>query len=160
METQIEQKKAKIEETIKKIVGFMDLECRIEFREEDKEGKVLFASIYTPENARLLIGKNGQTLKALEHVIRLLLPEEHEPAGVLIDINDYRKSRTNYLMDLARQAVGRVRNTQKAEALVPMTPYERRVVHMELASCPDITTESIGEEPHRRVVIKPFVSTI
>jgi len=79
---------------------------------------------------------------------------------VLIDINDYRKSRTNYLMDLARQAVGRVRNTQKAEALVPMTPYERRVVHMELASCPDITTESIGEEPHRRVVIKPFVSTI
>lgn len=154
--TDLEQRKAKIEETIKKLAGFMNLECSVEFREEDKEGKVLFTSIYTPENAKLLIGKNGQTLKALEHIVRLMLPEESEPANVLLDVNDYRKSRAVYLIDLAKQAVGRVRNTQKAEALVPMTPYERRVVHMELASCPDVATESIGEEPYRRVVIKPY----
>ena len=163
METQIinpEQIKRKIEETIKNLVGFMNLECNIEFREEGSDGKVMFASIYTPEDAKLLIGKNGQTLKALEHVIRLMLPVECEPTSVLLDVNDYRKSRAAYLIDLAKQAVGRVRNTQKAEALVPMTPYERRVVHMELAASPDITTESIGEEPYRRVVIKPFSSSI
>ena len=79
-----------------------------------------------------------------------------EELNLILDVNDYRKSRAIYLIDLAKQAVNRVRNTQKAEALLPMTSYERRVVHMELASCPDIATESIGEEPYRRVVIKLY----
>ena len=72
-------------------------------------------------------------------------------------LNDYKKSKAQYAIELARAALARVRNSQKAEALIPMSAYERRVVHMELASCPDIITESIGEEPQRRIVIKPFL---
>lgn len=163
MEVQItmenfDQKKTKIEEAIKKLTGFMNLDCQVELREqrESAEKNALFVSIYTPEDAKFLIGRNGQTLKALEHVLRLMFVKSTEDFGFVLDVNDYRKSRASYLVDLAKQAVSRVRNTQKAEALLPMTPYERRVVHMELAACPDIATESIGEEPYRRVVIKPY----
>lgn len=150
-------KKSKIEETIKNMVGFMNLECEIEFREENTENNLLFVAIHTPENARFLIGKNGTVLKSLEHLVRMVIAKDNqESQNIVLDVNDYRKSRATYLLDLARQAVNRVKNTQKAEALMPMSSYERRIVHMELAACPDVATESIGEEPYRRVVIKPF----
>ena len=153
----LEERKLKIEETVKKLTGFMNLSCQVELREQNEEGKkALFVAVYTPEDAKFLIGRNGETLRALEHVARLMLTKEGEDLNFILDVNDYRKSRVTYLVDLAKEAISRVRNTQKAEALLPMTPYERRVVHMELASCPDLATESIGEEPYRRVVIKPY----
>ena len=149
-------KKTQIEEAIKKLVGFMNLECQVELREQKDERKALVVSIFTPEDAKFLIGRNGQNLKAMEHIVRMMFVKNTEDLSLVLDVNDYRKSRSMYLIDLAKQAVTRVRNTQKAEALVPMTAYERRVVHMELAACPDVATESIGEEPYRRIVIKPY----
>lgn len=142
-------------DALKKITGFMKLDCRIEVV-PDEDGKGVFVSVHSPEEGRFLIGKNGQSLKALEHIVRLLAVRSSEGLAVTLDVNDYKKSKAQYAVEVARQALSRVRNTQKAEALTPMSPYERRMVHMELASCPDITTESIGEEPQRRVVIKPF----
>ena len=153
---ELEQKKSQIEETIKKLASFMNLDCQVELREQKDDKNALLISIYTPEDAKFLIGRNGQTLQALEHLIRLMFVKETETPSLILDVNDYRKSRVTYLVDLAKEAVTRVRNTQKAEALLPMTAYERRVVHMELAAAPDVATESIGEEPYRRVVIKPY----
>lgn len=137
----------------------MDLECQVEIREElNSDNRVgLVVSMYTPDNARFLIGKNGQNLKALEHLVRsMFLKDNKDIAGISVDVNDYKRSRASYAIDVAKQAVTKVRNTQKAEALSPMSAYERRVVHMELASCPDIATESIGDEPNRRIIIKPY----
>ncbi len=163
-----EQNRARITEAVKKIVGFMNLECQVELREESgPDSKVgLVVSVYTPDNARFLIGKNGQNLGAFEHLLRsmFLKPARQDHSGVddknvatiSVDVNDYKRSRAAYVMDMAKQAVTRVRNTQKVETLLPMSAYERRVVHMELASCPDIATESIGEGSQRRVVIKPY----
>ncbi|OGM99634.1 MAG: hypothetical protein A3B91_03900 [Candidatus Yanofskybacteria bacterium RIFCSPHIGHO2_02_FULL_41_29] len=151
--------KEQIAETMQKMVGFMNVDCSIEAREEidDRNSKSIVFSIYTPENAKFLIGKNGQNLKSLEHVLRAMFVKRMTDVGnLIIDVNDYRKSRKMYVADLARQAVTRVRSTQKAEALLPMSAYERRIVHMELASCPDIATESIGEDPNRRIVVKPY----
>ena len=144
--------------TIRKMVAFMNLDCQIEVKEELKEeSRALAVSIYTPENARFLIGKNGQNLIAFEHLIRVMfLKNAQEFKNVILDVNDYRRSRSEELVELAKQVVTRVRNTQKAEALLPMSSYERRIVHTELAACPDIATESIGEEPQRRIVIKPY----
>jgi len=145
--------------TIKKMVGFMNIECQTEVREEpaDNHGEgAVIVSIQTLDDARFLIGKNGQNLKALEHVLRAMLVKDGKEGTVVLDVNDYRKSRATYLVDVAKQTVARVRNTQKAEALFPMSAYERRIVHMELAACPDIATESIGAEPQRRVIIKPY----
>lgn len=146
-------------EAIQKMVGFMDLECRIDVSEEvdDKNIKTLVLAIYTPDNARFLIGKNGQNLKSLEQVLRsMFLKKTTDIHNIVVDVNDYKKSRVTYVVDLARQVVARVRNTQKSEALLPMSAYERRIVHMELASYPDIATESIGAEPNRRIVVKLY----
>ncbi|OGN16108.1 MAG: hypothetical protein A3J47_03320 [Candidatus Yanofskybacteria bacterium RIFCSPHIGHO2_02_FULL_43_22] len=151
--------KNEILEIVKKMIGFMNIDCQVEASEEPGDGHgegAVVISIQTQDNARFLIGKNGQNLKAFEHVVRVMLVKEGKDATIVIDVNDYRKSRTAYLVDAAKQTVARVRNTQKAEALFPMTAYERRVVHMELAAYPDIATESIGTEPQRRVIIKPL----
>ncbi len=146
-------------ELVRRIAQFMNLDCHVEIHEEvHGSEKILCAAIYTPSDARFLIGKNGQNLKAFEQVVRLLYARTQSIPNsmVTVDVNDYRKSRTLHVVELARQAVSRVRNTQKPEALLPMSSYERRVVHMELAVYPDIATESIGDDPNRRVVIKPF----
>lgn len=157
MDNITEQNKEKATATVKKIVGFMNLDCQVEIQEEGgPESKTILISIYTPDNVRFIIGKNGQNLKALEHLVRAVLLKNNENQNIVVDINDYKKSRASFVIDAAKQAVSRVRNTQKAEVLIPMSAYERRVVHMELASYPDVVTESIGDEPQRRIVIKPY----
>ena len=154
-----EQNRERISGAIKKMIGFMNLECQVELREElSSDSRVsLVIAIHTPDNARFLIGKNGQNLKAFEHLVRsMFMKDNKDVSGIAIDVNDYKRSRTSYIVGMAKQAVTRVRNTQKAEVLLPMSAYERRVVHVELASCPDIATESTGDEPYRRITIKPY----
>lgn len=154
----LSKNEGKLEEYLRKITGFMNLDCRFELREEDSGPRPgVLISIYTQENVNFLIGRNGQNLNALEHLIRFMLfKNSAEPGLVSVDINDYRKSRASRVIDLARKVVMRVRNTQKAEALLPMPSQERRIIHMELASYPDIATESIGDGPNRRIVVKPY----
>jgi len=145
--------------TVKKMVGFMNIECQIEAREEpaDSHGEgAVVVSVQTLDDSRFLIGKNGQNLQALEHVLRAMLVKDSKEGTIILDVNDYKKSRATYLIDVAKQTVARVRSTQKAEALFPMSAYERRIVHMELAACPDIATESVGSDPQRRVIINPY----
>ncbi len=151
------QNKERVVTMVKKIVGFMNLDCQVEVQEENSsESKAMLVSVYAPDNVRFIIGKNGQNLKAFEHLVRAVLLKNNNSQNIVIDINDYKKSRASFVVDVARQAVSRVRNTQKAEVLTPMSAYERRIVHMELASYPDVATESIGDEPQRRIVIKPY----
>lgn len=153
-----DQQKEFIAQTVKKITGFMNLECHIEIKEELPNGsRIMFIALYAPENARFLIGKNGQNLQAFEHLVKAVLLKNFKEIGIIsLDVNDYKKSRTSYLLDVAKHAVMKVRNTQKAEVLGPMPSHERRIVHMELASYPDIATESVGSEPQRRIIIKPY----
>lgn len=109
----------------------------------------------------MLIGKNGQNLNAFEHLIKLIINrkaggEEQKRNVFVVDINDYRKTKAKYILDLARSAAQKVISSRRAEALLPMSAYERRLVHTELAAYQELQTESIGEEPHRRIVIKPL----
>ena len=165
--TLTQEQKNNLTETIKRIIAPMNVACEVSVREEiigadlpaGKAGKeIIVAAISAPEDAKFLIGKNGQNLQALEHVVRSLFLKQGEVLNLFIDVNDYKKSRATYVSTLAKEAVERVRNTQRAEALSPMSPYERRIVHMELASVSDVTTESIGQEPQRRIVVKPYRS--
>ncbi len=138
------------------ILKMMDFDARVELLKNDLEGSTLHVvSIQSENDLGMLIGKNGQNIKAMEHILRLLtfkkLPED---ASFVLDVNDYRKSRASYIVEQAKTVSERVRETKRAEALFPMSSYERRLVHMELASCADIVTESVGEEPNRRVVIR------
>ena len=110
----------------------------------------------------MLIGKNGQNLNAFEHLIKLIVnrktsgDEDQKRNVFVVDINDYRKTKAKYVLGLARSAAQKVISSRRAEALLPMSAYERRLVHTELATYKELQTESIGEEPHRRIVIKPL----
>lgn len=126
----------------------------------------LVASIESDGDLSMLIGKNGQNLTAFDHVARLLVSRKlntepgKPPVNFIVDVNDYRKSKTNYLVDVARNVAKRVIQTQRAEALLPMNAYERRLVHTELALFKELQTESIGQEPRRRIVVKPLANPI
>ncbi|MBP9822213.1 MAG: KH domain-containing protein [Candidatus Pacebacteria bacterium] len=154
-----QDQKDKLIETVKNVISPMSVPCDVSIREEMAGNKeVVVASVSAPEDAKFLIGKNGQNLQALEHVVRGLFLKKNEGITLFVDVNDYKKSRATQVSNLAKEVVARVRSTQRAEALSPMSPYERRIVHMELASVSDITTESIGQEPQRRIVVKPYRS--
>ncbi len=146
-------------------VGFVGEVKLIENSQSD-DSKFLSVSVESEQDLSMLIGKNGQNLNAFDHLVRLMIfrklanTENKETANFVVDINDYRKSKTNYLVEVARNIAKRVLQTQKAEALPPMSSYERRLVHTELAAFKEVQTESIGQEPRRRVVVKPLVDSI
>jgi len=151
----------KAKEVILRLTGYMNLDCEVGFEFIDSDKKTLFLTVRAPEDARVLIGRDGQALKSLEHLVRAIVLKEFEHErdlipGIVVDVNDYKKSRINQVLEMAKHVMNKVKNTRKAEALAPMSPFERRIIHMELASCPDILTESIGDGDQRRVVIKPF----
>lgn len=143
-------------EFVRTLVGYMRVPCTVSVADAT-EAAPATVDIQVPEDARLLIGKDGQNLRALEHVIRMFWARRDSTARpVSVDINDYRKTRAAELVSSVHMTAKRVRDTRQPEALDPMTSYERRIVHTELAAYHDLGTESIGQEPHRRVVIKPL----
>lgn len=150
--------KNKIIEITKSILEKMGFKGEVELTQEGNEKQTAVLSIVSATDSGFLIGKNGNNLEALEHMVRVLLAKIEGLArtNFILDINDYRKVKTRQLTQAAKEVADRVVLTARAEALEPMTSYERRLVHMELASYNSIATESIGEEPKRRIVIKPL----
>jgi spoIIIJ-associated protein len=86
-------------------------------------------------------------------MVRREMPDS-EP--VVLDIERYRARREESVGDLARRVADRAKQNQERIGLEPMQPFERRAVHTALADDPEVTTESEGEEPDRRVVISPL----
>ncbi|MBI2122217.1 MAG: hypothetical protein HYT98_03775 [Candidatus Sungbacteria bacterium] len=105
----------------------------------------------------MLIGEQGGNLLALEHILKKILKKKlGNEIRFTLDINDYRMRRLEDLKQDVKEAAKEVRMYRKDVALRPASAFERRIIHMLLAEYPDITTESIGMEPYRRVVIKPY----
>jgi len=120
------------------------------------EEKTVSVKIKTDE-PKVLIGQNGQTLVEIQRLLRVILRKQvPEEFYIDLDINDYKKKKMEYLRETARDLADEVALTKKEKTLPPMPAYERRVIHLELADRNDITTESMGEEPDRCVVIKPY----
>ncbi|MCA1726795.1 MAG: protein jag [Actinobacteria bacterium] len=109
------------------------------------------------EGMGLLIGKHGQTIDSLQEILRSAVQRRTgERCRVLIDVEDYRKRRRSQVASRARQAAGRVRKSGREEMLEPMSAFERKVVHDAVAGMgTDLETASEGDEPNRRVVIRP-----
>ena len=103
-----------------------------------------------------IIGRGGRTLSALEYVTNAVVNrEEGRGIRVNVDVGGYKRRRDERLRESAFNAAARVRKSGHDVEMEPMSAAERRVVHMALAEEPDVTTESSGEGPHRRVVVKP-----
>ena len=109
------------------------------------------------EDPQILIGEGGQTLAEIQHLLKAILKRKiQEPFYIDLDISGYKKKKIGYLKELARSLADEVAITKKEKELAPMPAYERRIIHLELASRSDVTTESVGQEPERSVVIRPY----
>jgi len=114
--------------------------------------------ILKAEEPQILIGEKGQTLVEIQRLLKVILRKKISPQEAFyidVDINDYKKKKSEYLRELAKAAADDVALSKIEKNLPPMSPYERRIIHVELASRTDIVTESAGQETERRVVIKP-----
>ena len=108
------------------------------------------------EDPQILIGDQGQTLAEIQHLLRAILRKKiTEPFFIDLDINGYKKKKTEYLEEMARSAADEVALTKKEKNLPPMPAYERRVIHLALADRSDVVTESTGVGEVRKVVIMP-----
>ena len=106
------------------------------------------------ENMGMVIGRRGETLDALQHVVQLYVNKEFEEYyKVTIDTEDYRKKREEALINLAHGLAKKVIRTRKEIVLEPMKPYERRIIHTALQNYNKVKTHSIGEEPNRKLVV-------
>jgi len=106
---------------------------------------------------QILIGEGGQTLNEIQHLLKVILKRKiKESFFIDLDINDYKKKKAEYLKELAHSVADEVVLIKKEKSLPPMPARERRVIHLALASRSDITTQSLGQEPKRRVMIRPY----
>jgi spoIIIJ-associated protein len=126
-----------------------------EIFERQEEGRIVFN--VRCHDAKLLIGKQGATLEALQYLVKVAvyrrLPE-NEKFSFALDIDDYKDKRVLYLKDLARRAAQQVRQSKKSVSLVPMPAHERRVIHNYLSLYSDLKSESTGRDPERKIIIK------
>ena len=108
-----------------------------------------------PDSLGVLIGKHGATLEAIQELTRTVVYRRSgERCLVLVDVEDYRKRRRAQILRRAREVARRVRQSGREEAMDPMNAYERKLVHDAIAQLGGLQTESEGEEPTRRVVIR------
>lgn len=149
----VNQNFLKIKQIIEELLKVMDFEGRIELDESDSNFARI--NIVSPE-AKFLIGRNGENLRALQQVGRVLAENKlDQEFSFVIDVNDYQKSQLDFLKETARSLAREVAKRKIILRLAPMNAYERRIVHMELANFAGIKTESEGEDGARRIVIKP-----
>ena len=107
------------------------------------------------DEPQILIGQQGQTLFEIQRLLRTVLNKKLQKVFYFnLDINEYKKKKIEYLKDLARELANQVATTKEEKVLSPMSSYERRIIHAELAQRTDVVTESQGDSYERHVVIK------
>ena len=123
------------------------------FEVSTDDGKVIVK--ISSENSAHLIGYKGKTIEAIQSTINSILQkEEEECAKVFVEVNDYKVKKEERLKELARKMARNAVKFGRDVRLEPMSAYERMIIHTELANHDKVTTESVGQEPRRRVIIK------
>ena len=107
------------------------------------------------DDAGLLIGRRGDTLKALQFLVKYLVSQKLDAnVNILVDVEGYQDRRYQSLMSMARRVAQRVADSGRPITLEPMPPNERRIVHIALADHHRVTTESTGSGASRQVVVQ------
>jgi spoIIIJ-associated protein len=138
-----------IKQTIQKLLalgGFSDFSVEVE-----PEGRRISVLIYDVELKSFL----PKLIWDFEHIINLV-SKRNGWENFVVDINNYRRERERLIGELAKAAARKVLLSKEAVSLPAMNAYERRLIHLELASRPDVKTESLGEGKERHVVVKPL----
>jgi spoIIIJ-associated protein len=153
----LEQKKLeKIKKTSEEFFKKMCFEVEIEI----KKPQDLSIPIYVKtEEPKMLIGEKGQTLIDIQRILKAILKKSvpnEEQFYIDLDINNYKEKKITYLKEMSRLVADEVALSKKEKILAPMPAYERRIIHLEISGREDIASESVGQEPERSVIIRPY----
>jgi spoIIIJ-associated protein len=144
------------QEILEELMRHLGFKVRVELETGDTSRLNVVGEGDEKDALGALIGRKGERLSALQHLVNLMLSRRMGGwTRVLVDVEDYRGRRERQLRDLALRAAARVVETGKMLQLEPMPALERRWVHIALRENGDVATQSIGEEPNRRIVVLP-----
>lgn len=139
---------------MEELISYMGIdESRVIVSEDEEK---LLAEVYG-EDVGSLIGRRGKTLSDLQYVLNIVVRRQFSGLHkmVVVDIEKYRQRREKTLTQLAKNVANKVSKEGYEQALEPMSPQERRIIHIALQDYPGITTYSEGDEPYRKVVVAP-----
>jgi spoIIIJ-associated protein len=147
------------QETVSELLEKMHVKAEVtaSFGEpEDARSRVPVRVDIHGNDLSILIGRQAETLNALQYIANLIVAKEMgQPMTLVLDVEGYRQRRELQLRQLARRMADQAINTKRRQVLEPMPSNERRLIHIELRDNPLVSTESIGEDPHRKVTIIP-----
>ncbi|CVI69073.1 R3H domain protein [Clostridiales bacterium CHKCI001] len=139
-------------EFLEKVFDKMNMDVTIDMNYNEEEKSVSINLI--GGDMGVLIGKRGQTLDSLQHLVSLVINKHSEEyLRVKLDTENYRERRKETLENLAKNIAYKVKRTRRPVSLEPMNPYERRIIHATLQDDRYVVTKSEGEEPFRHVIV-------
>lgn len=144
---------AKVREMLSNVLDLMNLSCQVTVNEEDD---IHMVQVDTAGADGLLIGKKGQNLEALEHLLRRMVGKQLKRSVRLeVDIGGYKERRVTSLKNKAASLASRVKSSGKEMQVEPLSAAERRIIHLELVGDPQVKTYTVGEGDLKSVVIAP-----
>ncbi len=148
--------------TVAELLEKMQVEANVNARTGEISSQDGFPNIHvdiTGDDLSILIGRRAETLHALQYIARMIVGKEiGRSAHLLIDVEGYRQRREHSLTQLATQMAQQAVKSGRSQSLEPMSASDRRIIHIALRDNEDVSTESEGEEPRRKVVIAPVGS--
>jgi spoIIIJ-associated protein len=148
-------------EVLEKLLAMMDLHAIIRVSDEftvvdDDDNLASIGFNIEGEDLGIIIGRRGQTMASLQYIVRLIIAHKMEVRlPIVLDVEGYKQRRCEGLRTLALRLADQVNTRKTPFSMEPMTPFERRVIHLTLADHPDVITESTGFGESRKVVIIP-----
>jgi spoIIIJ-associated protein len=137
------------------ILSSLEVDVKTFFRDQDDfDNKSVYFEI-EGDDSGLIIGRKGETLRSLEFLISFIIKRQlDKKVRVILDVEGYQERRRQNIASLAESAAEKVIKSGKPVKMDPMSPFDRRIVHLSLEKQPKITTESEGSGSRRQVVIK------
>ena len=146
-------------DTVEELVKAMKVHARVTVqrgRPEDPQDRIPVQVDIRGDDLSILIGPKAETLNALQYIAGLIISKEiGHSIPLVVDVEGYRVRRSQQIRQLARRMAEQATRTGRRQVLEPMPASERRLVHIELREHADVSTESVGEEPRRKVTILP-----
>jgi len=139
---------------VEEVLGLFGVACTVTVHEGAEPGSILLA--VTGEESGLVIGRRGQTLDALEYLVNRVVGRDGERGGrIVVDVERYRERRQEALEQLARRLAEKAKVTGRVVSVNPMSPRDRRIVHLTLQDDSGVATRSQGTGHYRRVLLIP-----
>jgi spoIIIJ-associated protein len=145
---------ARCRTTLGDLLSHLGVSCSVRTRSDtESDGLVLEVN---GDSSGLLIGRRGQTLDAIEYILNRIVGRGDGSTGrVTVDVEQYRQRRAEYLTGLAHRLATKVKESGRVVTLNPMSPRDRRLVHIALREDPAVVTRSQGEGQYRKMLILP-----